>query len=104
MNVRDIILIRRAQLQADRERVRRIPRQLLDRVNPLEAYSDYDFLKFFRLSKETILDLCHTISPLLEKPSNRGLPLNPIQCVCLTLSFLASASFQRITGRLMGNF
>ena len=89
------------QEEVNQPRQRR-PRQLLDRVNPIEAFTDYDFLKFYRLSKQTVIELAQIVSPLLEKPNNRGLPLNPLQCVCLTLSFLASAAFQRITGRLIG--
>jgi hypothetical protein len=47
----------------------------------LEDYSDYDFLKFFRLSKKTVCDLTDIVAPLLERPHNRGLPLNPLQQV-----------------------
>ena len=100
-----VLLIRRRQNQLEdqeeeeeEEQQRpRMPRQLLDRVNPLEAFTDYDFLKFYRLSKATVIDLAEIVTPLLDKPNNRGLPLSPLQCVCLTLSFLASAAFQRIT-------
>lgn len=104
-----LLLIHRRQIQIEDDEQEEVnqprprrPRQLLDRVNPIEAFTDYDFLKFYRLSKQTVIELAQLVSPLLDKPNNRGLPLNPLQCVCLTLSFLASAAFQRITGRLMG--
>ena len=108
----DLLLLsrrRRFQIEEEEEEEEdeqrpRLPRQLLDRVNPLEAFTDYDFIKFYRLSKQTVIELAQIVTPLLEKPNNRGLPLSPLQCICLTLSFLGSAAFQRITGRLIGKF
>jgi len=77
-----LLYLRRQQDQEDEEEERpRQIRELLDRSNPLEDYSDFDFLKFFRLSKKTVCDLTDIIAPLLERPHNRGLPLNPLQQV-----------------------
>ena len=77
-----LLYLQRRQNQEDEEEVRpRQIRELLDRSNPLEDYSDYDFLKFFRLSKKTVCDLTDIVAPLLERPHNRGLPLSPLQQV-----------------------
>jgi hypothetical protein len=84
MNHLDLIIQRRNRLEEEEENEQpRQIRELLDRSNPLEDYSDYDFQKFYRLSKRSVLDLTEIVTPLLERSNNRGLPLSPLQQVRL---------------------
>ena len=54
------------------------------------------------MSKEGARNLAERLDVHLRHESNRGLPLTPLQCVCLTLAQLGGAHFQRIEGLVDG--
>ncbi len=66
------------------------------RVDPRDALRDYEFKQHFRFNKENATRLADMLH--LERDNNRGLPLTPIQQVCITLGTFAGRHFQRISG------
>lgn len=73
----------------------RIPKRILkDPKNPLESTSTETFHKIYGFSKQTVLDLLSMISYGLEKPTNRGHPINPMTELLLTLQFLKHGALQ----------
>ncbi|XP_063230960.1 uncharacterized protein LOC134535669 [Bacillus rossius redtenbacheri] len=74
-------------------------RYLRDVDNPLEFYSNSEFFRRFRFSKETVTDV---IVPLVTQDNgeNRGLPVPTIIKVTTALRFYGSNSFQIVCGDL----
>ncbi len=77
-------------------------RVLWDRKNPMVHYNDEDFHRNFHFSKSNLLKIDDLICDDIQLQSMKGLPLNPIQQVCLTTSFFANGSFQHVAGYLAG--
>jgi DDE superfamily endonuclease len=72
------------------------PRRIYNpRVDPTEVLTDFDFKRHFRFNKEN----ARVIADLLEldRPSDRGLPLTPIQSLCLALNHYAGSNFTRVS-------
>lgn len=67
---------------------------LKDAQNPLESISIGSFYKMYGVSKETVKDILSMISHGLEKPTNRGQPINPMTELLLTLQFLKHGTLQ----------
>ncbi|XP_063238822.1 putative nuclease HARBI1 [Bacillus rossius redtenbacheri] len=77
------------------------PRKYLrDGDNPLECFSDEEFVKRFRFTKETVIG---TIVPLVaaDNGDKRGLPVPAIVKVTTALRFYGSNSFQIVCGDLI---
>ncbi|KAG0426058.1 hypothetical protein HPB47_026812 [Ixodes persulcatus] len=73
-------------------------RNLSDRLNPMELYSDRQFLARYRFTKATVRELL-TLLPLQQSGDNRGLPLTPLLLLLVTLRFYGAGTFQTaITG------
>lgn len=70
-------------------------RYIRDGQNPFEFYSNLEFKRRFRFSKDSVL---HGILPLIDdklrKVNNRGLPVSPVIQLLICLRFYATASFQ----------
>jgi hypothetical protein len=67
------------------------------RTDPRLVMNDGDFKRHFRFSKESATKLTEMLHDDLNYENNRGLPLSPIQQVCLALNNFAGNSFQRIS-------
>jgi len=80
----------------------REPKQLWDRQNPLISFKNEEFYQHFRFSKENLLKVVDFIQEDLQFPNNRGLPLSPLQQVCLTLSYYTSGCYLRAAGYFIG--
>ncbi|XP_046397684.1 uncharacterized protein LOC124164404 [Ischnura elegans] len=74
---------------------------LRDRQNPIEFYSEAEFLQRYRFSKRTVSDV---LLPYVrsERLSNRGLPIPDILKLLIALRFYATGSFQLVCGDLAG--
>src|SRR5580765_4273475 len=68
-------------------------RYLRDYQNPFEFYSEWEFKRRFRFSKNSVM---FGILPLvgLARINNRGLPISPILQLLICLRFYSTASFQ----------
>ncbi|XP_071579088.1 putative nuclease HARBI1 [Temnothorax nylanderi] len=77
-------------------------RYLRDYPNPFEVYSEWDFKRRFRFSKNSVM---FGILPLVEKRlakiNNRGLPISPILQLLICLRFYSTASFQLVLGDII---
>lgn len=75
--------------------LRAIKRYIRDGQNPFEFYSELDFKKRYRFSKNSVLyGILPKIEENLLKVNNRGLPIAPVFQVLICLRFYAAASFQ----------
>ena len=68
-------------------------RVLWDRMNPLTNFNDREFRLNFRMAKPSLLSLVDLLGPDLERPDQRGSPLNPVQQTCLCLQYYATGWF-----------
>ena len=59
--------------------------------------SDYNFRQHFRFNKETVTRLTNLLSDDLSHENDRGLPVPPLHPVCIYLSHMGGAEFQRMT-------
>ncbi|KAH9367259.1 hypothetical protein HPB48_013618 [Haemaphysalis longicornis] len=78
-----------------------VPRpRFRDRQNPLEYFSDGEFLYRYRFTKETVVDLLARL-PVEENDTNRGLPIPPMLQLPIALRFYGAGTFQVVTGDLV---
>lgn len=87
----------------DEEEIENLPmrapkKYLRDYQNPFEIYSEWEFKRRFRFSKNSVM---YGILPLIEEGlariNNRGLPISPILQLLICLRFYSTASFQVYT-------
>jgi DDE superfamily endonuclease len=72
------------------------PRRVYNpRIEPTVVLSDFDFKRHFRFSKDAVVFIADLLE--LERPTDRGLPLTPVQSVCLALNQYAGAHFTRVS-------
>ncbi|KAK4289860.1 hypothetical protein Pmani_037197 [Petrolisthes manimaculis] len=72
--------------------------QLHDPADPLTKYTNTQFYKIFRLSKESFRDLLSMIEEDLQRSDNRGRPLPPVYQLLIALHFYCSGSYQKVVG------
>ncbi|KAH7964579.1 hypothetical protein HPB51_027187 [Rhipicephalus microplus] len=78
-----------------------IPRQQLrDRLNPMEHFTDSEFLARYRFTKSSVKKLLECL-PFEESCSNRGHPLPPVMQLLITLRFYGAGTFQVVMGDLV---
>ncbi|CAN7995810.1 unnamed protein product [Ixodes hexagonus] len=75
-------------------------RRLRDRQNPMEVFSDREFLARYRFTKATVVRRLKRLS-LEENASNRGLPVPPMLQLLIALRFYGDGTFQVVTGDLV---
>ena len=75
-----------------------VPQVILDRINPLEAFSDEGFRERFRLRKETVLDVVNE----LDLGDPRGPFVPPVVQLCMFLLWAANGCFFRMIGDIIG--
>lgn len=68
------------------------------RRNDFENLREEEFLKRYRLSKTVVGKVVEEIQERLEYPTNRNIPLSPMQQVLITLRFYATGSFHLMVG------
>ena len=75
---------------------------LRDRLEPLQRYDDTELRNLFRFERRSIVTLIDLIEESLIRRTNRNRSLSPSLQVCITLSYLGSASFQQILAAWVG--
>ena len=68
-----------------------------ERVSPFESLPDLEFRRHFRFSKENVVRLTDFMN-IPRSRNNRGLPISPELSMCLYLSHVGGAHFNRVTG------
>lgn len=77
-------------------------RQLRDRSNPIEEFSDVEFSKRFRFSKVSFLYILNIVSENLKVSCERSYSIPPRLQLLITLRFYATGTFQMTDGDLFG--
>lgn len=75
-------------------------RCLRDKVNPMEVYSDEEFLFRFRFSKTSVLTMMSDLQ-LQDNTDGRGTPLPALLKLLITLRFFGSGAMQTVVGDLV---
>ncbi|XP_066596948.1 putative nuclease HARBI1 [Prorops nasuta] len=77
-------------------------RYLRDRFNPFEFYDENNFKIRYRFAKESIkYGLLPLVEEYLKKPDRRGLPIDPVMQLLITLRYYATNNFQRVSADLV---
>ena len=71
-----------------------IERVFRDRLNPMEAYSDFDFIARYRITKYMFVDLLNKISTKLNRFNARSHSIALTTQLAVALLFLATGKFQ----------
>ncbi|MCL4157690.1 UNVERIFIED_CONTAM: hypothetical protein GTU68_037841 [Idotea baltica] len=77
-------------------------RKYYNRINPLVLYDDQDFLKRYRLSKNSYRFVHDTLHHHLERNTNRSQSLSPMDQILSALRYYACGSFQIVVGDTYG--
>jgi hypothetical protein len=77
-------------------RAERIFRREIDDV--LLYYSDEELVRRYRFGRQTIRYITRLVEDEIGPATNRSQPVSAIQQVLITLRYLASGSFQQVTG------
>ena len=77
-------------------RAERIFRREIDDV--LLYYSDEELVRRYRFGRQTIRYITRLVEDEISPATNRSQPVSAIQQVLITLRYLASGSFQQVTG------
>lgn len=72
------------------------------KLHPLDYYSDDEFRKRFRFTKEGFSFIQQLLEPILKEPNLRGLPIEIADKILIALRFYATNSFQTVVGDLVG--
>ncbi|XP_050027901.2 putative nuclease HARBI1 [Dermacentor andersoni] len=75
-------------------------RNLRDRLNPLELYTDEEFRSRYRFSKQSVVLLLKELR-LNRNDDKRGEPLPPVLKLLITLRFYATGAMQTVVGDLV---
>lgn len=73
-----------------------------ERIDTLTYYNEYEFKDRFRLSKAKALELLEQIQDEIEEGSDRNQSLSPSLQLLIALRFLATVTFHRVTGDMVG--
>jgi hypothetical protein len=76
----------------------RVFRERLDAL----AISDQFLMRYYRLPRNVILELCDVLQPDLERATARSHAIPVITQVLISLRFLASGTFQNVLGDVGG--
>ncbi|GBP54635.1 Putative nuclease HARBI1 [Eumeta japonica] len=75
-----------------------VPRNIRNRRNPFEMFTDEEFQKRYRFDKNTVIFINEIISPDLAPVSNRKCTLSVLEQLFITLRFYATGTFQIVVG------
>ncbi|XP_037528827.2 putative nuclease HARBI1 [Rhipicephalus sanguineus] len=75
-------------------------RTLKDRLNPMEAYDEHEFLCRYCFTKSAVKKLL-AVLPLQENADGRGFPLPPLMQLLIALRFYGAGTFQLVSGDLV---
>ena len=73
-----------------------------DRLNPLDAYSDVEFIARYRIRREMFLELHDKIETFMSRSTSRSHSLSVTTQLAVTLQFLATGSFQTVVASAHG--
>lgn len=72
-----------------------VPRRYIrDFENPLERFSELQFKKRYRFSKDVVTNVILPLVQFERRRNRRGLPLSPMLQILISLRFYATGNFQ----------
>nr|XP_046468097.1 uncharacterized protein LOC124212257 [Neodiprion pinetum] len=98
-----VVMVNLGLNDEDEGEVQRAPKRYIrDGENPFGFYSEQEFKRRFRYSKDNIMyGILPRIKAALVRANNRGLPIPPVMQLLICVRFYAAASFQLVNGDLM---
>ena len=79
-------------------------RILRDRLNPLDAYNDFEFISRYRLTRYVFIQLHDKIVCFLNRFTNRSHSIPTNTQLAVALQFFATGSFQTVVSTAHGIF
>ena len=79
-----------------------VPRRFPDYSNPVEKWNDREFIKRFRMKKESFLALVNEVSDHVSRKTSRSKPMPPVATVAAAVYYLATAAFQSVIWDVFG--
>lgn len=102
-SIHDFAQIEIDRLEVEVEKLKREPYNVAIRSNPMEEYSDEQFRRRFRLTKEAVQYLNSLIGDKLEpKKSRENFTITPLQKILITLRYFATACIHQVIGDFIG--
>ena len=77
-------------------------RILRDRLNPLDAYNDFEFISRYRLTRYVFIQLHDKIVGFLNRSTNRSHSIPTTTQLAVALQFFATGSFQTVVSTAHG--
>ncbi|KOB64434.1 hypothetical protein OBRU01_23595, partial [Operophtera brumata] len=75
-----------------------VPRNLRQRRNPFEMFSDEEFISRYRFNKHTVIHVSDIISTALAPLTHRKYTLSVLEQIFITLRYYATETFQVMVG------
>jgi len=72
------------------------------RLEPEKSLSDNEFKRTYRFSKGSVERITQILGHDLQVQNQQGLPISPLQQVCIALNHFGGGQFQRISGQCGG--
>ena len=73
-----------------------------DRLNPLDAYSDLEFISRYRVDRVMFIELIGRLETYLSRTTRRSHSISATTQLAATLQFLATGSFQTVVASCHG--
>ena len=73
-----------------------------DRLNPLDAYSDLEFISRYRVDRVMFIELIGRLETYLSQTTRRSHSISATTQLAATLQFLATGSFQTVVASCHG--
>ena len=73
-----------------------------DRLNPLDAYSDTDFIARYRITRSMFTELIDRLETATIRPTSRSHSIPTTTQLAVTLQFLATGTFQTVVASCHG--
>ena len=73
-----------------------------DRLNPLDAYDDHEFLLRYRMTRQCLMDIIDIVRADVMHETKRSNALTPEEQTFAAIRYYATGSFQQVIGDIMG--
>ena len=89
-------------LQTAIENSIQLQRVFRDRLNPLDAYSDAEFIARYRITRPMFMELLDRLETFIVRPTDRSHTIPTTTQLAVTLQFLATGKFQTVVASSHG--
>ena len=89
-------------LQTAIENSIQLQRVFRDRLNPLDAYPDAEFIARYRITRPMFMELLDRLETFIVRPTGRSHAIPMTTQLAVTLEFLATGTFQTVVASSHG--